>query len=668
MELKVGLRQLVALFALVFATILTGCGGGTSTNSNSSSQSASAQAAAVSISFQPAPATSAFINARPQFTAVVKNDPNNYGVDWCVAAPGQPCGQPCNGVCGGDVNIHHTQSGEAVTYTPPATVPGNRLTVDIIAFATADHTRNVVTPITITGFDGTVSGTYVFQASGGRINTATLLGEKPYQIAGVVNFDGNGGISLVNLNGQTVGGEQTYSGPSGFGSAHITGGSYVLGADGRGTFTISTDDPTIGVKGSETFSMVSISSSQLEIAQVDGTASAVGSMELQSTPAAPTGGYAFTAIGTDPAGLPAAFGGILNIDQPNGGVSGHGSVADQQYHGALQSCQGQSASGGSAGISGVVGAADSFGAVQLSVTACFAAKPLQFTGYMVDGKHIKLIETDLDPKLNTGFATAGVALGQGTATGTFSGSQSLTGDYVFGIKGFNSSGSASSLNLAGALASSGAGTLSGSSDEIAVNGPVITDGFSGNYTFDAAGTGRIDVPIVFGQANNASLSAPELIFYLSGNGAPALVLDSDPTAQAVATGIAFPQAVPPLPFGGEFGFAWSVLNQTANGSTTSDETGDMTVDPVAGQLTGFADGPGFVGQDAALTTGTITPLATTTGRFSGSLTYQSLGGVQTAPVDYYLADTNHGFVIENDGNALLLGFFAARAPVCPTCP
>jgi hypothetical protein len=542
--------------------------------------------------------------------------------------------------------------------------------VDIVAFATADHTKNVVAAVSVTCFLGNLSGKYVFQAAGGRIDPITQT-EKPYRITGVVNLDGNGGVGLVNLNGRMAGGEQTIVGSTGSGSAKITGGSYTLGPDGRGLLTVNTDDTTIGVKGVETFSIVFLSSSQILIAQADGSASASGAMDLQTSTSVPAGGYAFAVTGGG-----VAFGGVLNVDQANGAISGNGSVADQaQSGGTLHSCHGPGGSGGS-GISGAFAAADAFGAVQLNLSTCFSASPLQFIGYLVDNKHIKLIETDFNSKTSAGFATTGIALGQGSATGTFTGSQSFAGTYVFGIEGSDSSGLTSSLTSAGTVASTGTGTLSGNADELTSGDELITtpimisDGFRGIYTVDSSSIGRIDVPVTFNQTNNTALSTPELIFYLSGNGGPALVLDSDPTASALGVGIAFPQAASPS-FSGNYGLNWSNLSQsTASGFSTSDTTGNMKVDSVTNMLSGLVDeGPSSLGQNALSLTGIIHALSAA-GSFSGSMTAVGSGfGSNTVMVDYYLADSNHGFVIETDfQNSLLLGYFAARIPVCPTCP
>src|SRR6202021_3137841 len=116
----------------------------------------------------------------------------------------------------------------------------------------------------------------------------------------------------------------------------ITGGTYFLGPDGRGTIIINTADNDIGGNGIETFSFVYLNSSHALIAQLDLSGSgastgisASGTMDLQdptSITAAPSGSYAFVASGLQvtlpatsvlPSPSPVALGGILAIDSPN---------------------------------------------------------------------------------------------------------------------------------------------------------------------------------------------------------------------------------------------------------------------------------------------------------------------------------------------------------------
>ena len=139
----------------------------------------------------------------------------------------------------------HTQSGAPTTYTPPNTISGNSQAVTIEAFATADQTKNVVTAITVTGFASSLQGTYVFETRGVDANG-------PFQLAGVIVLDGKGGITS---------GEQTHSDFSLSVSDPISGGSYNIGPDGRGTLTLNTADQNIGQQGAENLSLVFLSNS-----------------------------------------------------------------------------------------------------------------------------------------------------------------------------------------------------------------------------------------------------------------------------------------------------------------------------------------------------------------------------------------------------------------------
>src|SRR5262249_44895130 len=131
-------------------------------------------------------------------------------------------------------------------------------------------------------------------------------------------------------------------------TAVLSTSSYFIGGDQRGTMTIDTTD-LLGQPMTEHFTLALLSNSQVPIAENDGIGTASGTMDLQTTTTTPTGGYAFVMSGIDTGGTPAAFGGIVNIDNnPDPGViSGAGSVADQDYTNALASCNSASAFAGS---------------------------------------------------------------------------------------------------------------------------------------------------------------------------------------------------------------------------------------------------------------------------------------------------------------------------------
>jgi hypothetical protein len=675
-------KQWILLLLLTAISALAGCGGGSTVDVHNQPPP---QVSQVSIAFNPAPAGSLQPGTPTDITAVVTNDSGSVGVDWTLI-----CQNTTN--CG-SLSSLHTASGQPTTYTPPSTLSGNTETVNVVAFATADHTQNVDAPITITGFGSNFIGTYVLQAQG-----IDVVFGQPYQFAGVINLDGNGGIVPVAA-GQPAGEQIVNVVDPNLGSlmskaATITGGSYFLGSDGRGTITITTNDPTIGGSGTETFAFVFLSNSQALITQTDFTASARGTMDLQTSVAAPTGGYAFVVSGTDLATLSAtAFGGVFNIDSPNT-ISGKGSISDQDRGGTLTSLQ---------TLSGTVSNPDAFGAVTIDLNLGFASAPVQFIGYTIDATHMKLIESDNTS--GTGFgSTGGVAIGQGPATGTFKTTAALSGTYVFGIPGVdltqNLSGTIpSTYTSVGVFTADGSGNLNqgftdtflqqscvqSSCTQNFVLGSKISAAFTGTYTVAASpsaiGTGR-------GRANITSLSpkptpnfVPAFIFYLTGNGNPALVLDVGDTTinpqtgfanyPSVGAGILYPQAAGPLTFGGTYGFG---LTQQVGSET--DDTGQMTADTVTNTLSGFTDtSSGFSGDPLSGTF--VAPSAD--GRFAVSLSGQAFDFLDpntlSFATEFYAIDSGHGFFVETDlkdpnfpSGVVSFGYYAARTPVCPGCP
>jgi len=537
--------------------------------------------------------------------------------------------------------------------------------VNIVAFATADHTQNKVAPITVTAFGSILKGSYVLQAQG----VDTTLG--PYQFAGVIVLDGNGNITsgeqIVNFNDQNsqTPGLVSKSDP-------ITGGSYFLGPDGRGTITINTKDQDVGQGGVETFSFVSLSPSQGLIAQTDSTETASGTMDLQTSTAAPSGGYAFVASGLDIAtASPTALGGILNIDSPNN-ISGKGSIADQNLAGTLSLKQ---------ALSGTLSNPDSFGAVTLNLTVPGfpSATTFQFTGYIVDATHIKLIESDNVGGLGSA-STGGVAIGQGSATGKFLDDTSFTGAYVFGVLGVDLAGfTPNNFTSVGVFSADGSGGLAnGFTDTfLQANGAQGTAGaqiraaFTGAYLVDTKGTGRVRVNISHLFPSPKPVIEPVFFLYLTGNGNPPLVLDAgdfniNRNYPSLGVGIAYPQSSGPLTFGGEYGFSFT---QSNNGSE-NDGSGQMTANSATGVLSEIADinvafGPTF--SNSFTDSFSVPPPSN--GVFPGTMFNSS------AAMDYYIIDPSHGFFIETDlvnpnspTGVVSFGYYAARTPVCTGCP
>ncbi len=630
-------RHTMLLLSAVALAVLTGCGG-----SNVNVQNPPAPAAAnVSIALQPTPPAGISLSATTTLTAVVSNDSSNAGVDWALLCQS-------NANCGTLLPLH-TASGAATTYTPPPTISGNSQTFIIEAFATAEHNQNVVTTITVTGFASNLKGTYVFETRGIDANG-------PFQLAGVIILDGNGGLTS---------GEQTHSDSLQFFSDPITGGSYYIGPDGRGTLTINTADQNIGQQGVENLSLIFLNNSEALIATLDNPnlqpsyETSSGTLDLQTSNSAPTGGYAFVVNGTDISYQPMAMGGILKIDSPNT-ISGTGSVADQDDTGTVFP---------SASLSGTLTNPDSLGSLKFNLTAAFSQSPIQLTGYIVDAQHIKLIETDNNGSGTGVGSTAGLAISQGAATGTFTSSKSFSGNYVLDILGQDLSGLPTSLASVGEFTADGSGNLNNGYDDELLDGLAIeiSDSFTGTYTVDPTGTGRVDSSINF----SSNGPGPEFIFYLTGTATAPLVLDADANFGALGVGLANPQVAPPLSFNGKYGLYFT----QGSGSLENDGTGQVSVNATSNTFSGVIDTDfSFSPEPNTPITGSFITISST-GRSTGALTNTFFPTPASVPntiaVAFYVVDPSHVFFLETDSllsGELSFGYFAARTPVCPSCP
>jgi hypothetical protein len=662
-RLAVATRQRIYfLLPAAMLLLMAGCSSSSSTSVQNAPPPASTP---VSIAFKPAPPAAVAINATAALTAVVTNDSSNSGVDWSLecALPAAGTSSPC-----GSLSAPHTASGTAVTYTPPTAFPGSSLPVTILAFATAAHTQNVVAGLVVTGFTAMLKGTYVLQAQG--MDSAF----NPYQFAGVVILDGKGNIAsgeqILNFFDPNVGTSGAYlSKPDA-----ITGGSYFLGIDGRGTLNINTTDQDLGTNGTELFTFVFLSSSQAMITALPTSTlsiAATGTMDLQtSTVTVPSAGYAFVMSGTDTfSGAPTAFGGIFNVDSPNV-ISGNGSVGDQNLAGTVVD---------SSTVTGTVSPPDPYGAVTISLNIpLFSSGFYTLTGYIVDATHIKLIESD------TGGigSTIGLAIGQGSATGTFTDDTSFAGTYVFGVPGqdltFSSSYFPASATSVGVFTADGAGNFtSGFTDTFlqqnAAEGTVgsqISASFAGIYSVTHPGDGHVRAAFNQFVPEPTGNFTPLFFFFLTGNGNPALVLASgDINYGFLGAGIAYPQAAAPLTFGGTYGV--DIVQQ--NGGLLNAGDGPMTATASAGTLSGLLDfDANFLPSLDTPFTGTFAAAPDVNGRSVGTFT----GPFVFSPfaAEYYAIDSGHGFFVETDLTNVIaptgtvsLGYYTPRTPACSGC-
>jgi hypothetical protein len=682
-------RWILSLLLAAMISVLAGCSSGSTANVQNPPPPPQSE---VAIAFQPEPTPSLDVGFSENVTAVVTNDPNNYGVDWTLT-----CQNPPN--CGA-LSALHTASGTPTTYSAPSTISGNTMGVEVVALATADHTKNVIAPLTVSTFDSSLpAGTYVLQVHG--VDSSL----NPYQLAGAIVLDGDGNITN---------GEQTtnYFTSLSILDTNLTG-AYFLGNDGRGTITINTSDNNIGGNGIEAFAFVFLNNNQLQnpralISQIDlgaanTGASASGTMDLQTSQTAFLSGssYAFVMNGAaiqpklgKSSPYPIAFGGIFNIS--SGNIAG---LSDEIY--------GKELTETSAPISSTapIGTPDSFGQVVMNLTAGFGfhQKPvsLQLTGYIVDASHIKLIESDYitnNVNNNTAFGlTGGIAIAQTVPSGGFSNTSLSGAPYVFGVTGVDlccSDTIPSTLTAAGLFTADGIGDLtSGYSDTFLqlncaqqtckqneITGAQISQSFTGGYSIDSTGR-AVSTSNTYSTEPKPTYN-PTYYLYLTGlaagGGDPAaLVLaDGDVNYASFATGVAYQQSGT-VAFSGDYGMSFMQENGSETDGTAQMNANSADTPP----LFGFADASNGSGQDNGFLGTFLSPSSNLP--FSGTLyanpnatfnaVFPLIGNDVPMAVNYYFIDLAHMFWIETDlvsesSGQVSLGYDVARIPVCARCP
>lgn len=323
------------------------------------------------------------------------------------------------------------------------------------------------------------------------------------------------------------GGEQDYDDAFGVtspepGGDKITGGTLTVNSTtGQGTLTLITNNTKVGVSGTEKFGVQFVNAKHALIMQFDGTATSSGSMDVQSLPSTPSGGFALTLSGVDSSYNPNAIGGVFTLT----GTSLAGKF-DQNDSGTVTTDQ---------AFTGSISTPDSLGRGTLSITG--DSSVIKY--YIVGPEAIRIIDVD------TTKAFIGSAFGQGG--GSFN--NASLGSSVLAlagnpwVAGVGAIGQFSTSNTSNATADfSGVGD-----DNDLVNGKSASaSAVSGTYSIASSGYGSLkitsgldaDVSTLGVYMTNPALNLNDPNNSSGGGGA--LVLDLD-DFQAGVGGIITPQ-------------------------------------------------------------------------------------------------------------------------------
>jgi hypothetical protein len=590
------------------------------TKSASATVTITSSGAAISVAFASQPPSSLAINATTSVAAIVTNDSKNAGVTWTVTCSSSSCG---------GFNPTSTASNATTTYTAPNAIP-SPATVTVTATSVTDKTKSASATITITGSSASIiaDGNYVLHVSGQDLNG-------PYFLVAAFNVK----------SGAITGGEQDFSDPNTGSSDALVPAQSSITSTGSGNniqIVLATANTQIGVNGSETIRGTFVSNTRMLISEFDAAAAATGSLDLQTTATAPSGGFAFSMNGNDDSSdkNQISFGGVLNFTGATLSTSnsvfdiadGDGTVLTQQTF-----------------SSGSVSAPDTYGRVTVNLAPSNSnVKPIALSAYIVDGHTIQIIESQGDG-LNADMG--GTALAQGGNANNFNtGSVSGT-TYVHGSIGSDSVGS---LILGGSFVFGTGNTASG---QLAFNDleNVTSNSFSG-ASYQVSSTGRVAITnVIPSNLTNITLT---FIMYLDGSG-NAMIIGADGVQQS--SGLAYQQTAAPT-YQGNYALAVQgslygpVLN---NGEVITLPYG--AAGPVAinsNTITGFTD---YTSQDA--NPPNFSPFDTySNATLSGQVNSPSTGSLgvtglnsyttgQAGQFGYYPIDSNRLLAIELDENA-----------------
>jgi hypothetical protein len=595
----------------------------TSVTDATKSASATITIAAITVSLSGVPSTLA-VSATATFSATT-NDA--AGVTWSCTPSGS---------CGSFAPTT-TPTGVTTTYTAPATVPSGKK-VTVIATSVTDTSKSASSKITITPTSPLADGSYVFSLAGMNA-TGDVAGTGPssYFVAG--QFVVSGGLITA--------GEQDYSdlnneypdaiNPTGSAISNTVDGNFQITlviCNGQ-VSSCSKNNTAVGVNGVETLNGSLVSSTKGRIIEFDSSAASNGTLDLQTTTAAPSGGYAFAMNGvnssTPPSGL--SFGGIINVDG-SGTISGTGSIFDINNGGSVNQSQTFAAS--------TFNGPDTSGRFVMSmVPSSSSLLAFNLIGYTVDSTHVRLVE-GLD---KLGGTTGGTALVQGTNTGNLSTAFASGDSYVVGMVGADVNGI---LQVAGLLTATSTTGLSGvisynDLTQISATNP-ITGG-----TYGLSSIGRLALVGVTDGALTFNIN-----LYLDGNG-NAVEMAADSTH--VVAGGGYQQqagAFSAASFSGDYVLSAGGVDPSEN---EFGAVGVVTADGISAINPGFVDLNFFQTSTAAVPTPNVPLTGSFTSATNGVFTGSIAGLNVTANLTYYLIDSTRLFAIETDTNQLTLGYF-----------
>jgi hypothetical protein len=525
----------------------------------------------------------------------------------------------------------------------------NRLLLVLTIFAVAWTTScsggsSAPVPPPSGGFtNASLKGNYVFSMTG--TTTDPNFGTSSFSRVGVFIADGGGGIA-------TTGGLEDVHALGADNIFNITGGSYVVNADGRGTLNITESSGTfqysIALATSTTGYMVDMTTGDTETAS--------GSFSLQTATAMATGTYAFDFSGIipDDTGNPVSIVGDIVAPTAGSGSFAANSFWDVNDNGTFTT---------KAVISGGTYSTDSTNLGTGRGLAFIGG--LNFVYYVIDGQHVQFMGIDQDA------AAPGTILGEAIAQQANTPNDVTAfnnSNFVFVMGGTGGSGP---LARAGRLTATG-GSLSAILLDNNNAGTVKTVPPSGvlsagTVTLDGDGSGRGTFTFTDTVSNTGTFT---FVFYLSSatsgviQDVSTVLSGGIATAVDVADGTLLGQVGAPFTSGGlatAYAFNWS-------GADPLEEDFVGAFQPAKASPNGLVDYNEFTAGKQFLNTpfnGVVTIGGDGTGSTGLHSTFVAgLTGSPAVTINYfaYIANPSTILVMGTDSKRVIAGVLAAQNP------
>jgi hypothetical protein len=387
------------------------------------------------------------------------------------------------------------------------------------------------------------AGHYAFAFSGQDFLSTNL---SPTLAIAAGSFQTNGSGTIES------GGEYTYNGSVCTQAGDtITGGTYVIGGDGRGTATIQTK-----LCGAFNWSFVMTSATNALIIEFDASTAGSfitgsGTIDQQTIPAAiSNGNYVFNVSGVDANG-PVAIAGSFT-----GAGGGNISPGVWDYNEAGSMLTGTT---GDTTLTGLYTAVDANGGGQITFTSSAIQTSLTYFFYAVDSTHLKIVEFDSVAATAGDVFTAAASLTPALASS----------NYAFTVAG--ESATYPVFTVGGVFTvDSGTMTLTGGRQDF--------ENTIGNNGNEALGSSPYNITSPSGLSRGTlSLNGSNgfrFVFYVAANGSVQLVENANIDAGFVSSGAAYQQSAIALT-GGSYGINLTGVDLT-NGGGEEDVSGQLT--------------------------------------------------------------------------------------------